>query len=310
VISRLLKSEVLHDVWMVKVLECVALRHEGLHYLQLPAVTLVTRGLGQLDLLHRNHLSGRRVQRQVDTSVCSLANQLSLDPFEDRCLAVSNSTLETQTKKYSRLGFGTPGGESGVADRMMPLACAGVTSSTRLPQSFVLRFRKMFCAVEPIFEARSCATTLIDFLCLVRLGGGNAGGGGCSACVGDDPPDGVASMTGLSRSWSGKNSSRRSYMSSGGGLNAQVIESRLVNELCRLTFPPGESCCLLLPARYGGNGGGSGGMGGMGGVEVWIGSKPIFETLFEVRFLSPGFHGCQSVAPSDSLSLSSSSDSR
>lgn len=92
-----------------------------------------------------------------------------------------------------------------MAERMLPLACAGVTSSTRLPQSFVLLFRRIFCAVELILDARSWATTLMDFLCLARFGGGkagggNAGGGGCSGCVGDDPPDGAASMTGLSRS--------------------------------------------------------------------------------------------------------------
>jgi hypothetical protein len=48
-------------------------------------------------------------------------------------------------------------------------------------------------------------------------------------------------------------------------------------------------------------------MTGIGGEDVWIGCKPpILETRLELRFFSPGFHGCQSVPASDSLSESSS----
>jgi hypothetical protein len=82
-------------------------------------------------------------------------------------------------KRNGRLGAGVPGpdadGESGI-DGIPDVICPGVTSSTRLSQSFVLRFLNTFAAeVACIREVLSClklcssATTRIDFLCLDRL---------------------------------------------------------------------------------------------------------------------------------------------
>lgn len=71
-----------------------------------------------------------------------------------------------------------------MVDARPALICAGVTSSSRLPQSFVLRFLSILLAAtvvaddEYIFDERSTfflcssATTRIDFLCLKRLSAG------------------------------------------------------------------------------------------------------------------------------------------
>lgn len=136
------------------------------------------------------------------------------------------------------LRFATvPGDDSEDVEVGKPdLACSVVTSSSLLPHNFVPLF--LSTTVAELFDASnldersilrlcSAATTLILFLCLKRCCccccGVYCWGGGESICsvVGDVPPDGV-SMTGLSRSCSGKYSSSRSYTSSGGGRGAHV----------------------------------------------------------------------------------------
>ena len=66
-------------------------------------------------------------------------------------------------------------GESGM-DGIPDVICPGVTSSTRLSQSFVLRFLNTFvaeldCIREFLSSLKLCssATTRIDFLCLDLL---------------------------------------------------------------------------------------------------------------------------------------------
>ena len=80
-------------------------------------------------------------------------------------------------KSNGRLGAGVPDadGESGI-DGIPDVICPGVISSTRLSQSFVLRFLNTFAAeLDCIREVLSClrlcssATTRIDFLCLDRV---------------------------------------------------------------------------------------------------------------------------------------------
>ena len=111
------------------------------------------------------------------------------------------------------LRFATvPGDSEDVDDGKPDLACSVVTSSNLLPHNFVPLLRSTAVAelddasirdVRSILRLCSAATTLIDFLCLNRCGWG------IMSDVGDVPPDGV-SITGLSRSCSGKYSSRRS----------------------------------------------------------------------------------------------------
>ena len=130
-----------------------------------------------------------------------------------------------------RLGAEVPdaNGESGI-DGIPSVICPGVISSTRLSQSFVLRFLNTFAAeLDCIRDVLSClklcssATTRIDFLCLDRLSAAvplfGSGAGGLSGAVGDVPPE-LASITSLSRSWSGKKSSSLLSTSSGLGRDA------------------------------------------------------------------------------------------
>ena len=120
-------------------------------------------------------------------------------------------------------------GESGI-DGIPDVICPGVTSSTRLSHSFVLRFlntaaAELDCNREVLSCLKLCssATTRIDFLCLARLSAAlplyGSGAGGYSTVVGDVPPE-LASMTGLSTSWFGKKTSSLSRTSSGLGRDA------------------------------------------------------------------------------------------
>jgi hypothetical protein len=92
---------------------------------------------------------------------------------------MSNSASKSQDERNGRLGAGVPGpdadGESGI-DGIPDVICPGVTSSTRLSQSFILRFLNTFAAelackreVLSCLKLCSSATTRIDFLCLDRL---------------------------------------------------------------------------------------------------------------------------------------------
>ena len=136
-------------------------------------------------------------------------------------------------------------------DELGALSCSGVTSSSLPPHIFVFRLRAICAAVESsprevLSSCRLCsaATTRMDFLCLKR-GCCGVGTAGRSVVVGDVPPEG-ASMTGLSRSCSGKYSSSRSYMTSGGGRGAQVTSMLLSNLLIRSL-----SRLLVAPFRLG-----------------------------------------------------------
>ena len=76
-----------------------------------------------------------------------------------------------------RLGAEVPDADGGSGiDGIPNVICPGVISSTRLSQSFVLRFRDTFAAeLDCIREVLSClklcssATIRIDFFCLDRL---------------------------------------------------------------------------------------------------------------------------------------------
>ncbi len=142
-----------------------------------------------------------------------------------------------------------------------PLPSSVVTSSSLLPHSFVCRLRDdrpMAVESSPrdvrsICRLCSAATTRIDFLCLNR--GLTGAAAGASVVIGDVPPEG-ASMTGLSRSCSGKYSSSFSYITSGGGRGAQVISKLLSNLLIlSLCFFVAE---VIAPVRRGVRGGGWG----------------------------------------------------
>ena len=91
-------------------------------------------------------------------------------------------------------------------------------------------FAEVILEVRSSFRLCSLATTRIDFLGFRLSGVGN--GWAASADVGDVPPE-LASITGSSRSCSGKKSPRRSYTSSAGGRKPSL------NTLVRLYEPDG-----------------------------------------------------------------------
>ena len=70
---------------------------------------------------------------------------------------MSNSASNSQ-ERNERLGAGVPGpvadGESGI-DGIPDVICPGVTSSTRLSQSFVLRFLNTSAALACVREVLS-----------------------------------------------------------------------------------------------------------------------------------------------------------
>ena len=68
---------------MVQVLQRLALQFERLDDRDLSRIVLVARRPRDLHLLNSNHLTRRRVQRQVYTAVRSLSNQLSTHPAEN-----------------------------------------------------------------------------------------------------------------------------------------------------------------------------------------------------------------------------------
>src|SRR6266702_3191780 len=184
-----------------------------------------------------------------------------------------------------RLGAVVPGpdtdGESGI-DGIPDVICPGVTSSTRLSQSFVLRFLKTFAAeLDCNREVLSClklcssATTRIDFLCLARLSAAlplyGSGAGGYSTAVGDVPPE-LASMTGLSTSWSGKKTSSLSSTSSGLGRDAHEESWNVLSDLDGLLF--GCRAVGVRAPRCGRGGDGGGCLGGGGNLLGMIVSPP------------------------------------
>ncbi len=214
-------------------------------------------------------------------------------------------------KRNGRLGAGVPGpdadGESGIGG-IPEVICPGVTSSTRLSQSFVLRFLNTFAAelgcnreVLSCLKLCSSATTRIDFLCLDRLSGGGlplygSGAGGFSAAVGDVPPE-LASITGLSRSWSGKKISSLSSTSSGLGREAHDESWNVPSDLDWSLWR-----CLVVgvrPPQWGRGGEGGGCLGGGGKLfgmsvipplllelficDTWAGDPPNCPSIFTVR---------------------------
>lgn len=70
----LLKSEVLHDVWMIKVLESLALHLQRLNDSCLPTVTHIAGSLRKFNLLDCNHLTRRGIECQVYASIRALAD--------------------------------------------------------------------------------------------------------------------------------------------------------------------------------------------------------------------------------------------
>src|SRR5882762_11154403 len=169
---------------------------------------------------------------------------------------------------HIRLGppEGDSGGGAGLYKALAysAFACSVVTSSRRLPQSFVLRLRKTLARlsgrdVRSMRFLCSSATIRIDFFPLVSPFSGlslsrTGGAAGYSAVVGE-PPE-VASMTGMSRSCSGKTSSNRSYTSSAAGRGAHVYSlSVKVLPRCRI-FPLLGVRGASLRSEWGGSGAG------------------------------------------------------
>lgn len=83
-LGRFFEAKVLDDVRMIKILKCFTLRFESLDKDGLSSVSLVTSRLWYLHLFHCDHLASCRVECQVDTAICSFANQLAPYPFENR----------------------------------------------------------------------------------------------------------------------------------------------------------------------------------------------------------------------------------
>jgi len=258
---RLLESEILNNVLMIQVFQSLALQLQSLHDCYLTTVIPVALRPRDLNLFDCNHFTSGGVQRDVHLAIRPLADELSSNPFEDRCHVIISKIEPDRSPRNSR--FGSEGDSAGVerAEDAF-LTWSTVTSSTLLPQSFVLRFLSMLALfIEVILEVRSSfrlcslATTRMDFLCFRLSGVGN--GWAASADVGDVPPE-LASITGSSKSCSGKKSPRRSYISSAAGRKSSL------NTLIRLF-----GCALnVLGGFVGGFGGlleGGGYSGGMNG---------------------------------------------
>jgi hypothetical protein len=82
--GRLLKAQILHNVRVVEVLERLVLSLQRLHDRHLPVVFPVAGRLWNLDLLHGDHFSSRRIQRKIDAAVGTLPNEFTSNPLEDR----------------------------------------------------------------------------------------------------------------------------------------------------------------------------------------------------------------------------------
>ena len=164
---------------MVQIFESFTFQFQRLHDCHLTTVIPVALCPRDLDLFDSNHFTSGGVQRDVHLAIRALADELSANPFKDCCrIVVSPNGLDC-SRPNARLG--SEGDSAGVERAEVPfLSCSTVTSSTLLPQSFVLRFLSMFALfIEVILEVRSSfrlcslATTRIDFLCFRLSGVGN-----------------------------------------------------------------------------------------------------------------------------------------
>jgi len=97
----LLEPKVLHDMWMVEVLESLTLRLESLHYRVLSRVVLVAGRLGQLNLLDCDHLARCRIERKVDPTIRALPEQFASNPFESGCTRVKRMKARMKRKTHS-----------------------------------------------------------------------------------------------------------------------------------------------------------------------------------------------------------------
>ena len=70
---------------MIQVFQSLALQFQRFHNCHLTTVVPVALCPRNLDLFDGDHFAGGGVQRNVHLTVCALANELSSDPFEDRC---------------------------------------------------------------------------------------------------------------------------------------------------------------------------------------------------------------------------------
>lgn len=78
----LFESEVLDDVWMVKVLESLTLHLQRLNDSRLSTVTHIAGSLRKFNLLDCNHLTRRGIEGQVYASIRALADQFTTNPLE------------------------------------------------------------------------------------------------------------------------------------------------------------------------------------------------------------------------------------
>ena len=89
VVLRLLETQILHDVGVVKIFEGLTLRLQCLDDRHLTRIVLVTGSTGNLDLFDSDHLTGRCVQGEIYTTKSTFADQLASDPFENSCMNIS-----------------------------------------------------------------------------------------------------------------------------------------------------------------------------------------------------------------------------
>jgi hypothetical protein len=88
-------------------------------------------------LLDGDHLSSSGIESEIYSSICTFSDKFTSNPLESS-YEKKKIDVTLQENKMEDNALGPPEGESGVL--VILLNCPVVTSSNRLPQSFVFRF--------------------------------------------------------------------------------------------------------------------------------------------------------------------------